>query len=67
MGRSPRAGHGKTLVNEAQTQGERKAIRRSVSRSQPYGQDDWAKAAAAQLGLESTLRSRGRPRKQDHD
>ena len=57
----------KTLVNEPQTEGELEAIRRSVSRSQPYGKDDWVKATAKQLGLESTLRSRGRPRKQDHD
>lgn len=57
----------KTLGNEPQTEGELEAIRRSVSRSQPYGKDDWVKGTAAQLGLESTLRSRGRPRKQDHD
>jgi len=57
----------KTLIDEPQTEGELEAIRRSVSRSRPYGKDDWVKATAKQLGLESTLRSRGRPRKQDHD
>ena len=51
------------LVNEPQTEAELAAIRRSVIRGQPYGSDAWAKTTAAQLGLDSTLRSRGRPRK----
>jgi len=57
----------KALVNEPQTEGELEAIRRSVSRSRPYGKDDWVKATAKQLGLESTLRSRGRPKKEDDE
>lgn len=51
------------LVNQPQTEMELDAIRRSVSRSQPYGSQAWVKQTAADLGLESTLRSRGRPRK----
>ncbi len=51
------------LVNQPQTEMELEAIRRSVSRSQPYGSQAWVKQTAANLGLESTLRSRGRPRK----
>jgi len=51
------------LVNEPQTEAELAAIRRSVIRGQPYGSDAWVKTTAAQLGLDSTLRSRGRPRK----
>jgi hypothetical protein len=35
-----------------------------VHRSQPYGSDDWVKRAAVTLGLESTLRPRGRPKKE---
>ncbi len=53
------------LVNEPQTEEELAAIRRSVIRGQPYGSDGWVKTTAAQLDLESTMRSRGRPRKGD--
>ena len=52
-----------TLVNEPQTDAELEAIRRSVLRSQPYGSDAWVRATAHDLGLESTLRARGRPRR----
>lgn len=52
-----------SLVNEPQTEAELEAIRRSVGRSQPYGADAWVRATAHDLGLESTLRARGRPRK----
>ena len=51
-------------VNWPQTEAELEAVRRSVQRGQPYGDDAWAKRAASRLGLESTLRARGRPRKQ---
>ena len=49
-------------VNEPVTEGELQALRRSVLRGTPYGDEDWMKAAAKRLGLESTLRPRGRPR-----
>ena len=52
------------LVNEPQTDQELEAIRRSVIRGQPYGREAWVQQAAKSLGLESTLRRRGRPRKQ---
>ncbi len=51
-------------VNEPQTELELEAIRRSVSRSQPYGGGDWVKRTARKLGLESTLRPPHRPRKE---
>ncbi len=50
-------------VNRPQTEAELEALRRSVRRGQPFGAEPWARAVAAQLGLESTLRARGRPRK----
>jgi putative transposase len=54
--------HGwKDLVNQPQTEIELEAIRRSVARGQPYGSDSWRKQTATDLGLESTMRSRGRP------
>jgi hypothetical protein len=50
-------------VNRPQTDAELKAIRHSLTRGTPYGSDVWMQATARQLGLESTLRPRGRPRK----
>jgi putative transposase len=50
-------------VNRPQTEAELAAIRRSVVRGQPYGDEPWVRQTAGQLGLESTLRPRGRPRK----
>jgi putative transposase len=54
-----------TLVNQAQTEAELTAIRRSVARGQPYGGEAWMRNTAQSLGLESTLRARGRPRKKE--
>ena len=53
-----------TLVNAVQTAGELAALRKSVARGQPFGDPAWQEDTARQLGLESTLRPRGRPRKQ---
>ena len=52
-------------VNQPQTEAELEAIRRSVRRGQPYGGDTWVRGTATRLGLESTLRPRGRPKNQD--
>jgi putative transposase len=51
------------LVNQPQTAAEEEALRRAVQRGRPYGGATWEKQAAGRLGLQSTLRSRGRPRK----
>ena len=51
------------LVNEPQTEAEVAAIRACIYRGKPYGSDRWTKLAATTLGLQSTLRPRGRPRK----
>jgi putative transposase len=37
------------------------AIRRSVNRGRPYGEAAWIERCAEKLGLEFTLRPRGRP------
>ncbi len=50
-------------VNRSQSAAELEAIRRSVARGQPYVDEPWVRQTAGQLGLESTLRPRGRPRK----
>ncbi len=52
------------LVNRPQTERELEAIRRSVVRGTPFGSDDWTKTAVKRLGLQSTIRPRGRPRQQ---
>jgi putative transposase len=51
------------LVNRAQAAGDLEALRRSVRRGQPFGSERWVRSAARRLGLESSLRPRGRPRK----
>ena len=50
-------------VNQALTAGELEELRRAVNRGTPYGGLRWQSKVAAQLGLESSLRPRGRPRK----
>ena len=52
-------------VNRPLRQAELAAVRRSVGRSCPFGSDAWVGRIARRLGLESTLRPRGRPRKRD--
>ena len=51
------------IVNRAQTDEELAALRRYLSRGRPFGTDAWVRRIAKKLGLESTLRPRGRPRK----
>jgi putative transposase len=50
-------------VNQPQSAAEIEALRRSVVRARPYGEDAWVERTARRLGLDSTLRPRGRPRK----
>jgi putative transposase len=51
-------------VNAVQTDAELEALRRSVARGAPFGDERWNERIAKRLGLESSLRSRGRPKKQ---
>jgi len=51
------------IVNRPQSDEELAALRRSVIRGRPYGAEAWVRRIAAAWGLESTLRPRGRPRK----
>jgi putative transposase len=50
-------------VNAAQTADEEEALRRCVRRGTPFGVASWVEAAVKRLGLETTLRPRGRPKK----
>lgn len=58
----PRPRAWQDLVNAPQTEAELEAIQRSVTRGQPFGDEAWVKRTANHLGLESTLRRRGRPK-----
>jgi len=49
-------------VNQPQTDVELEELRHSVNRGTPYGSPDWVRRTALQLGLEASLRPRGRPR-----
>ena len=50
-------------VNASQSEAELAALRRSVQRGSPYGEESWLATTADRLGLASTLRPQGRPRK----
>lgn len=51
------------FVNGVETNAELDVLRRSVARGTPFGDETWQQSTAVQLGLESSLRPRGRPRK----
>jgi putative transposase len=51
------------LVNAVQTESELAALRRSIARGASFGDERWARRTAERLGLESSLRPRGRPKK----
>ena len=51
------------FVNRADTASELKALRRSCNRGTPYGREEWVQSMCKKLGLESTIRRPGRPKK----
>jgi len=55
------------LVNRPQTEAEISAIRGCVARGRPLGGGNWVEQTAERLGLKTTLRPRGRPRKNEED
>jgi len=50
-------------VDEPLTERELERLRESIKRQSPYGRSVWQIQLSKKLGLESTLRPRGRPRK----
>ena len=50
-------------VNRPQSPSELEALRRSVNRGAPFGQEAWQRRTAIQLKLESSLRDPWRPRR----
>jgi putative transposase len=50
-------------VNAPQTEAEELALLHSIDRGAPFGDERWQRRVANRLGLEASLRPRGRPRK----
>ena len=51
------------LVNRALSETELESIRLCMARNRPYGGEAWQGETARRLGLEASLRPRGRPAK----
>lgn len=51
-----------SLVNQSQDINEEEIIENSITKSNPYGDIDWAKESVKNFGLEQTLRKVGRPK-----
>jgi len=49
-------------VNRPQSEAELAALQKCIGRGMPYGSESWQHATAERLGLEASLRPRGRPR-----
>jgi len=50
-------------VNTPQPKEEVEMIRYAIKRGRPYGSDTWVRSTADHLGLQATIRPRGRPKK----
>ena len=49
-------------VNAPETESELTALRRSVKRGCPFGDERWSERMVKQLGLKTTVTPRGRPK-----
>lgn len=52
-------------VNTPLTESEYAALQNCVRRGSPFGEDHWQESKVAELGLQSTVKPRGRPRKKN--
>jgi putative transposase len=55
------------LVNKPQSEAELKDLRNAIHRQQPIGADLWVQSTAKLLGVEFSIRPRGRPRRASAD
>ena len=53
-----------SYVDESLTENELEKFHQSVNRQSPYGSSEWQEQISRELGLESSMRPRGRPRKE---
>jgi len=51
------------FVNASERESELADLRTSAQRGRPYGSEDWMIKIAKQLGLDSTMNPRGRPKR----
>ena len=51
------------IVNTPETEGELSSLREAITRGAPLGDDEWRTRTAQMLGIESSLRPLGRPRR----
>ena len=58
-----RPGNWSVLLNRQLREQEEAALRTSVVRGRPFGEEEWVRRTSRRLGLMHTLRPRGRPRK----
>jgi putative transposase len=63
----PRSADWVAYVNRPETEAELARLRYSAGRQAPFGNDSWVRCTAATLGLESSLRPAGRPRRTSLD
>ena len=63
----PRSPNWVERVNQALSDTELNAVRRCAQRGCPLGEKDWVESTARKFQLESTLRPRGRPKKENTD
>jgi putative transposase len=66
LGPVPRGRDWMQWVNQPMTDAELLRLRRSLNRGAPFSSGDWSRRISSRLGLESSLRPRGRPRKEDN-
>jgi putative transposase len=52
-------------LNEPQSENEEIAVKNSILRDCPFGDDNWKDEIIKKFKLESTINPRGRPRKGD--
>jgi putative transposase len=62
-GPTPRPSRGLSWINQPQAESELEALRQCLHRGRPWGEAAWVDRTASRLGLDFTLRPRGRPRK----
>jgi putative transposase len=58
-----RPGNWLELLNEPLAESSLVALRHSLQRGKPFGQNDWVERLASSLGITCSLRPRGRPKK----
>ena len=54
----------RSWVNKPESEAELQAMRSCVRRGKPFGDDRWIKSSSVRLSLESTIRPKGRPKKE---